>query len=180
MIKDPNLLILKYCEDHSSQVPKSLSAIEKNTHLKTTKAQDSSDFVQGRILSFISKMLKPKAILELGTFTAYGTCCLAEGLSNGGKIITIEGNESYKEIIEDHIKLAGLSDVVTPLFGQAKEILLALSEAWDLIFIDANKLEYLDYYNLTVDQLRSGGLIIADNILWKGKVVEKNMDTHLF
>lgn len=166
----------RYCENHSSGAPSYLRIIERNTHLRTTKAQDASDFIQGRLLSFISKLIKPSRILDIGTFTAYSACCLAEGLPDGAVLTTVEGNPLYAAIIREHIELAGMSDKVQLVIGQALDILTQLPGPWDLIFLDANKLEYSAYYEQVIEKTRPGGVIIADNILWKSQVIEKEKD----
>ena len=132
----------------------------------------------GNFLSFISQMVKPKRILEIGTFTGYSTIALSSGLSEGGIIDALELNDELEDLILEGFERAGIADKVKLHIGDAKETLPTLNETYDLIFIDANKREYLEYYNLVIDKLKSGGFVIADNVLWDGKVfdLENNRD----
>jgi len=171
---DPLLRI--YCETWSSKEDPGLLELERQTHLNTVKRLDASDKIQGRLISFISHLIKPQLIVEVGTFTAYATGCLAEGLAPGGKIISIEHNLILKETIENSLSHLGIRDKVDLKIGDAKIILPAIDEPIDLLFIDAAKYEYGTYYDTTIDQVRSGGVIIADNTLWKGRVLLTDKD----
>jgi len=171
---DPRLR--KYCEDHNTQEDAVLREVESSTQLNTVKRHDASDALQGRILSFISHICKPDLIVEVGSFSGYGTACLAEGLSKGGKIISIEHNPIYKPMIQRHLAKLGLSDIVDLRIGDALEILPSINTAIDLLFIDGAKYEYAAYYDLTIDRVSSGGVILADNILWKGRVLDEKKD----
>lgn len=171
---DPLLRI--YCETWSSDENPALLDLERNTNLHTVKRLDASDKIQGRLISFISHILRPKLIVEVGTFTAYATGCLAEGLANNGKIISIEHNELFREAIKENLERLGISDKVDLRIGDAKEILPDIVGPIDLLFLDAAKYEYNNYFNATIDKVRSGGVILADNTLWKGRVLEKEKD----
>ncbi len=171
---DPLLRI--YCERWSSDENPALLDLERHTNLHTVKRLDASDKIQGRLISFISHMVRPKLIVEVGTFTAYATGCLSEGLSPNGKIISIEHNELFKQAILDNIERLNIADKVDLRIGDAKEILPQISDPIDLLFLDAAKYEYGNYYDATIDKVRSGGVIIADNTLWKGRVLEKERD----
>ena len=171
---DPLLRI--YCERWSSDENPALLDLERHTNLHTVKRLDASDKIQGRLISFISHMVRPKLIVEVGTFTAYATGCLSEGLSPNGKIISIEHNELFKQAILDNIERLNIADKVDLRIGDAKEILPQISDPIDLLFLDAAKYEYGNYYDSTIDKVRSGGVIIADNTLWKGRVLEKERD----
>jgi predicted O-methyltransferase YrrM len=135
-----------------------------------------SGHLQGRFLSMISHMIQPQFVLEIGTFTGYATQCLAEGLKPGGQVYSIELNNEYDHIIEPNLEQAGLRDKITVLYGDALDIIPRLDYQFDLVFIDAAKINYLDYYTLVIDKVNTNGVIIADNVLWGGKVVEASKD----
>ncbi len=169
-------VLRRYCEAFSTPASESLLKVESSTHLKTTKPRDATDHIQGRLFSMLSHLVTPKCILEIGTFTAYATICLSEGLAPGGKIITIEKNERLVPLIKHHLSLSGISDVVDIKIGSALEILPQINEVIDLAFIDAQKREYADYYTLIIDKVRTGGLILVDNTIWKGKKLLSEQD----
>lgn len=169
-------LLNKYCKANSSQLPDHFNEIEKSTNLNTVQPRMSSDEMQGRLLSLLSKLVQPKLIIEVGTFTAYATAFLAEGLTPTGRIITIEKNKDLKPLIEKHIALAGIEHKVEVKYGDGLERLQEIIEPIDLIFIDAGKRDYSLYYNCIIDKVRTGGIIIADNTLWKGKVLDPSQD----
>ncbi len=171
---DPLLRI--YCEKWSSTENAVLREIERHTHLHTVKRHDASDMIQGRLISFISKILAPKLILEIGTFTAYATGCLAEGLAPRGRMISIENDLRRRSMIENNLNRLDLVDTVEVIFGDALQIIPELADDLDLVFIDAAKYEYKAYYEAVVDKVRQGGIIIADNTLWKGRVLNSIMD----
>lgn len=149
-----------------------LYELYRETHLKMMYPRMLSGHVQGRFLEMISRMICPKAILEIGTFTGYSAICLARGLGQEGKLTTIEMDPEITEFAGRYIKRAGLADQVRQITGQALEIIAGLDEVWDLVFIDADKENYLNYFKTIVDRVRPGGFIIADNVLWGGKVME--------
>jgi predicted O-methyltransferase YrrM len=130
-----------------------------------------SGHIQGRFLSMISKMKSPSCILEIGTYTGYGTLCLAEGLSDGGKIFTIDRNEELLKIQNKYFEMSGKRDKIIQLTGNAKDILENLDESYDIVFIDADKENYIEYFNLVSERLNNNGIIISDNVLWSGKVL---------
>lgn len=169
-------ILRRYCEDWSSPEREGLKQIERKTHLTMVKRLDASDTIQGRILSFISKIIAPHLIVEIGTFTAYATGCLAEGLQKGGKIITIESDLQLEHRIQDNLSLLNLTEQVELILGDARQHLREIEQPIDLLFIDAAKYEYSDYYDLSIEQIRSGGVIIADNVLWKGRVLHSAKD----
>ena len=131
-----------------------------------------SGHLQGRLLSLISKLLRPKYILEIGTFTGYSAICLSEGLVEGGKLITIEAEEEFETRIRQNIALAGLIEQIDLKIGSALDILPTLNIKFDLVFIDADKMNYINYYNMVIDKVNIGGLIISDNVLWDEKVID--------
>lgn len=171
-----------YLENHCGPEPAVLHTINRETHLKVLMPNMLSGHYQGRLLSFLSKLLQPTLILEVGTFTGYAAICLAEGLKEGGKIHTIEVNRELEEMLVSNFKEANISEKVILHFGPAAEIIGRLPETdIDIVFIDADKKNNYTYYCLAFDKVRSGGLIIIDNVLWKGKVYnpEKDPDTKI-
>lgn len=175
-ILDPTLQA--YLEQHCPPEPEMLITINRETNLKVLKANMLSGHYQGRLLSMLSKMLRPKCILEIGTYTGYATICLAEGLVEGGEIHTIEVNLEMEEMIRKNFKNSGFEKNIFPHFGDASQILLQLSDKiYDLVFIDADKKSNYAYFQAVIDQLKPGGVIIVDNVLWKGKVYGDANDT---
>ncbi|GIV33449.1 MAG: O-methyltransferase [Chitinophagales bacterium] len=168
--------ILQYCESCTKPASALLRELERETHLKTLYPQMLSGPIQGKFLSLLSSMLRPNAILELGTFTGYSAICLAEGLSIGGVLHTIESNEELEPLIRKYITQAGLTDKVILHIGTAEEVVPSLDLVFDLVFIDADKPAYPAYYDLVFDKVRTGGFILADNALWSGKVLDANQD----
>ncbi len=169
---DLNPKILQYIEDHTSSEDEVLSELRRHTFLKIIHPRMISGPVQGKFLEMISKLIRPRRILEIGTYTGYSAICLARGLNEDGKLITIEINDELEELHETFFKKAGLSEKIERITGDAIHILPDLDEQFDLIFIDAEKEQYCEYYHLVMPRLKSGGLIIADNVLWDGKVID--------
>jgi caffeoyl-CoA O-methyltransferase len=164
----------KYLEDHLTPEADLLKRLQKETFQKTTQPQMLSGTYQGRVLSMISKMLRPKRILEIGTFTGYATLCLAEGLSEDGRIITIDRNEELIYLPKKYFAESKYASQIEVKLGNALDILDELSdETFDLVFIDADKSNYIHYYEKVINQMNSGGVILADNVLWYGKVLEE-------
>ena len=161
-----------YVVAHSDQEPPLLYDLNRQTHLKVLQPRMLSGHYQGRVLSMLSKMIQPKRVLEIGTYTGYSALCFAEGLQSGGKITTIDVNHLLEEMVRNYIDKAGLNDTIEYIIGDAMEIVPNLDEVFDLVFIDADKTNYVNYYNLVIDKVPSGGYIIADNVLWSGKVVQ--------
>lgn len=162
--------ILRYVADHTSAEDPVLQELFRNTHLKTVYPQMISGKVQGQFLSFISQMIRPSRILEIGTFTGYSAYCLAKGLQKDGKLITIEVNEELEDMIRQFFNTAGIENKTELIIGDALEVMEQMGEKFDLIFIDAHKEDYPAYYEKSIHLLNSGGYIIADNVLWSGKV----------
>ncbi|HEY9535289.1 MAG TPA: O-methyltransferase [Mucilaginibacter sp.] len=172
-----------YLNNHCEPEPEALQFINRETHLKMLKPNMLSGHYQGRLLSMLSKMVQPRRILEIGTFTGYATICLAEGLTEDGIIHTIEVNHELEEMLKKHFSLTDVEKKIKPHFGPAEQILADLkTEVFDIVFIDADKKNNLLYFELILDQVKSGGIIIIDNVLWKGKVygAEKDADTESF
>jgi caffeoyl-CoA O-methyltransferase len=165
--------IVDYCEKNTKVFDnKILSEIERKTHLNVLSPQMLSGNLQGQFLAMISKMLSPKNILEIGTFTGYSAICLAQGLKEGANLFTIEVNEELQETIKTNISLSNLEDKIKLKIGDATKIVQTLNIQFDLIFIDADKLNYPLYYELCLPKLRKDGIMLIDNMLWSGKVVE--------
>jgi caffeoyl-CoA O-methyltransferase len=172
----------EYLDGHCDPEPDSLQTINRETYLKVLRPHMLSGHYQGRVLSFLSKMMQPKRILEIGTFTGYATICLAEGLTEDGIIHTIEVNRELEEMLNSHFKLTSVEKKIRLHFGEAVNIVPDLEEnSFDLVFIDADKKNNFNYFQLVLNKVRSGGLIIIDNVLWKGKVYgpENDADTKL-
>ena len=168
----------RYLEDHCDPEPEPLQKINRDTYLKVLKPHMLSGHYQGRLLSFLSKMIQPKRILEIGTFTGYATICLAEGLAEDGIIHTIEVNREMEEMLNSHFKLTNVDKKIRLHFGEAIQVLEDLKgEVFDLVFIDADKKNNYTYFELILNKVRSGGFIIIDNVLWKGKVYGAENDT---
>lgn len=161
----------KYVQLHTSEEPSLLADLRRETHQKTTQPHMISGAYQGRLLSMISKMLHPKRILEIGTFTGYATLCLAEGLDEEGKIFTLDINEELAYLPKKYFEASGLGDKIQFIIGDALEILDDLDEKFDLVFIDADKENYFSYFEKVLTKMDSGGIILADNVLWHGKVL---------
>lgn len=161
--------IENYCQEHVSQEPEILEELDRKTHLRFVRPNMISGNWQGTFLRMISKMINPKTILEIGTFSGYATICLAEGLQEGGVIHTIEKEEEYEDFLNESFEKYNKNKIKLHI-GKAIDILPTIEEEFDLIFIDADKASYDAYYNICIEKLRKGGIIIADNILWYGKV----------
>ena len=167
------LQLLDYCIAHSTLDPPILYDLERETYLKTLAPQMVSGHLQGQFLRFISKMKQPATILEIGTFTGYSAICLASGLKDGGILHTVEANEELEEMILRYVEMAKLQDKIKLHIGDAKEIIPKLNLTYDIVFIDAGKNDYSFYYDMVFEKVNPGGLILADNVLWSGKVLEK-------
>jgi caffeoyl-CoA O-methyltransferase len=170
-----------YIVNHSQQEPKVLQELSKETWQKVLNPRMLSGAFQGRVLSIISKLIQPKNILEIGTYTGYSALCLAEGLSSKGKVITIDKNEELETLQNKYFKKSGYRNQIEQKVGNALEIIPKINEKFDLVFIDADKSNYVNYFHLIIDKMNSGGIILSDNVLWSGKVVEaldpKDLDT---
>ncbi|WP_121667111.1 O-methyltransferase [Mesonia aquimarina] len=165
--------IENYAEQHSQQEPELLAKLSRETHQKVLQPRMLSGHFQGRLLSMISKLTRPKSILEIGTYTGYSALCLAEGLQENGKLITIDRNEELYDFQRKYFDLSSWQNQIQQKVGNALKIIPELTEKFDLVFIDADKQNYPKYFELIVPKMNSGGLILSDNVLWSGKVVEK-------
>ncbi|MBQ7774212.1 MAG: class I SAM-dependent methyltransferase [Bacteroidales bacterium] len=167
-----------YITGYSQEQDPVLKWLQKQTNLRTNHARMLCGPVEGKLMEFIASMIQPENILELGAFTGYSAICLARGLKEGGHMDSLELNDELEDLILQAHEKAGLSDRITLHIGDAKETLLRLREEgkmYDLVFIDANKREYPTYYELVFDMVRPGGYILADNVLWDGKVYQENV-----
>ena len=163
--------LIEYISENSSKEPEILAKLNEETYQKVLQPRMLSGHIQGRFLSTISKMKSPSCILEIGTYTGYGTLCLAEGLLDVGKIFTIDRNEELLKIQNKYFEMSGKRDKIIQLTGNAKDILKNLDESYDIVFIDADKENYIEYFNLVSERLNNNGIIISDNVLWSGKVL---------
>jgi len=162
----------EYVSAHSEDEPLVLKELTRETWLKAINPRMLAGHLQGRTLSMISHMIKPKTVLEIGTFTGYSAICLAEGLAENGKIITIDINEELEAFAKKYFVKAGIETKIEQRIGDAMEFVPSITEELDLVFIDADKTNYANYYEMVLPKLRIGGYIIADNVLWSGKILE--------
>ena len=169
-----NKEIQQYCDAHTTPETDTLRELNRHTFANVLQPRMLSGHFQGRLLSLFSQMIKPKFILEIGTYTGYSAICLAEGMQPDGKLITIDINPEHESSIYQFIEKAGMQNRIQFIVGDAKNIMKTLPQKFDLVFIDADKPSYLIYYNLAMDALNKGGYIIADNVLWSGKVVNQH------
>ena len=163
----------EYVVEHTSKESELLYELHRETYIKVLQPRMLSGHFQGRVLSMLSKMIRPKRILELGTYTGYSALCLAEGLTKDGMLHTIDKNEELEDFVQSFIDRSSLQNNIQQHIGNALEIIPQLDEEWDLVFIDADKENYVNYYELLMPKLKSGSYILADNILWSGKVVDE-------
>ncbi len=161
-----------YSENHTSPESEVLENLNRDTQAKILRARMLSGHLQGRTLSMFSHMLKPKRILEIGTYTGYSALCLAEGLTEDGVLHTIDINEELEDFAKSYFVKSEYGSKIKMHIGDALEIIPSLNEVWDMVFIDADKANYSNYFDLVIEHTHTGGFIIADNVLWSGKVVE--------
>ncbi len=164
--------IMEYVINNSEDEPELLKELAKETYQKILQPRMLSGHPQGRILSLLSKIIRPKRILEIGTYTGYGTICLAEGLTDEGKIITIDKNEEIIDFQNKYFEKSGYREKIIQLNGEALDIIETLSDKFDIVFLDADKENYIEYYKSISNKLVKGGILISDNVLWSGKVLE--------
>lgn len=172
--------IEEYLEQHTTPMDEVLHELYRETHLHAMNPRMASGPVQGRFLQFLCQLMQPKKVLEIGTFTGFATICMARGMASDGLLTTIEANEEYEGIIRKYLAKAAVADRVRLIIGDAKEVIPTLEGGFDLVFIDADKISYPSYYDLVIEKLNPGGVILADNVLWEGKVLNvgtKERDT---
>lgn len=177
--------LLNYSEEHTTKESSLLYELNRETHLKVNMPRMLSGHLQGRYLSFLSKLIQPTCILEIGTYTGYSALCLAEGLKKEGILISIDNNAETNKVAKQYCEKSEFAAQIQLLLGNAMELIPKLEIKPELVFIDADKSNYSNYFDLIFDKLVPGGVIIADNVLWSGKVLEekKDKDTeaiHLF
>lgn len=165
-------LLLHYCEPEDEL----LQHIDRETNVKVLMPRMLSGHYQGRVLSMLSKMIAPQKILEIGTFTGYATLCLAEGLADNGTIYTLDINAELEDMVRENFAKSPLNPKINYIIGEAKESIKNIKDTFDLVFIDADKKNNGTYYDLIFEQVRPGGLIIVDNVLWNGKIVKNAQD----
>lgn len=161
-----------YVAQHSQDEPEVLRELARETHLKVLQPRMLSGHFQGRVLSLLSKLVRPKHILEIGTYTGYSAICLAEGLQPNGQLQTIDVNEELVSLQRKYFEKSGFGELIIQHLGDAQKIIPSLNFSFDLVFIDADKENYSNYFDLVLPKMNNGGLILSDNVLWSGKVVE--------
>lgn len=164
-------MLAQYILDHTDPEPELLKEINRETNSKVLMPRMLSGHFQGRVLSMLSKMIRPQRVLEIGTYTGYSALCLCEGLQENGKLITLDINEELEEMVRGFFKRSLYEQNIDYRVGDALKIIPNIKEDFDLVFIDADKINYARYYDLVFDRVKQGGYIIADNVLWSGKVV---------
>lgn len=171
-------LLRDYISAHTTEAPEALRKIERRTGLYTINPRMLSGHVQGRLLSFLSRLIQPERVLELGTFAGYSALCLAEGLKPGGKVVTIEKNDELEDFIRENLALSELGEQVELHIGETGKVIPTLprEELFDLVFVDADKREYVNDYELLFPLVRPGGIILADNTLWDGHIIDPEYD----
>ncbi len=169
-------VIEAYALAHTSAESPLLTQLNRETHAKILQSRMLSGQMQGRLLALFSTMMRPRRILEIGTYTGYSALCLAEGLTEEGVLITIDVNEELEEVVKTHVEKAGLQHKIIQIIGDATSEINNLNETFDIVFIDADKQNYSLYYDLVIDKVRTGGFILADNVLWSGKIIDEKKD----
>lgn len=167
-------LLDEYIEAHTTNADAVLAELYRETHLHVMNPRMASGSVQGQFLQFIIQMLQPKRVLEIGTFTGYSAICLAKNLPEGSRLTTIEANVEYEEIIRKYFDKAQVTNKIDLIFGDAKQMIPNLTDGFDLVFIDADKISYPTYYDLVIEKVNVGGFVLADNVIWEGKVLNTN------
>lgn len=172
---DLTYAIEEYLEQHTTPMDEVLESLYRETYLHAMNPRMASGPVQGRFLQLLCQLMHPSKVLEIGTFTGFSTICMARGMASDGLLITIEANEEYEGIIRKYLEKAGVSERVQLVIGDAKTVIPTLEGGFDLVFLDADKASYPIYYDLVMDKLNPGGVLLADNVLWENKVL--NTDT---
>jgi caffeoyl-CoA O-methyltransferase len=168
--------IEKYIDQHCSDESDALQQLNRKTQTNVLMPQMLSGKVQGQFLQMISHAVQPNRVLEIGTYTGYSAICLAAGLQENGKLFTIDINEELEQIVKTHVEKAGLQHKIIQIIGDATKEINNLNETFDIVFIDADKQNYSLYYDLVIDKVRTGGFILADNVLWSGKIIDEKKD----
>jgi len=168
--------VTEYAEKFTSDESSVLRELREHCYAHFEDSAMLSGFVQGRVLSMFSRMIRPRVVLEIGTYLGYSALCFAEGLADGGKVITLDVNEETNKVARSFVEKSKYANQINFRLGPATEIIPTLNETFDLVFIDADKPNYSNYYRLIFDKVRAGGFIIADNVLWSGKVLDAEKD----
>lgn len=168
----------EYLEAHTTAPDAVLQELYRHTYLHEMNPRMMSGPVQGKFLQFLCQMLKPQRVLEIGTYTGYAAICIARGLPEGGKLVTIEANREYEDTLRHYFDKAQVSEKIELILGDAKTVIPTLSETFDLVFIDADKVSYPSYYTMVMEKVRTGSFILADNVLWDGKVLNAQTKEH--
>ena len=168
----------EYLEAHATAPDAVLQELYRHTYLHEMNPRMMSGPVQGKFLQFLCQMLKPRRVLEIGTYTGYAAICIARGLPEGGKLVTIEANKEYEDTLRHYFDKAQVSEQIDLIIGDAKTVIPTLSDTFDLIFIDADKVSYPSYYNMVMEKVHPGSFILADNVLWDGKVLNAQTKEH--
>lgn len=166
----------EYIEAHTRPAGEHLESLERETYQKVLMPRMVSGHLQGQVLRMLSLMIRPKRILEIGTFTGYSAICMADGLAEDGRLITLDINEELEAMVKKYIGASTHAAKIDYRLGDATQIIPTLNETWDLVFIDADKENYARYFDMVIGSVRPGGFIIADNVLWSGKVLQDKMD----
>jgi len=173
--------IEEYVLEHSQKEPELLHQLSRETWQKVLNPNMLSGAFQGRVLAMLSKLVSPKNILEIGTYTGYSALCLAEGIQPDGRLFTIDKNEELEDFCKGYFDKSQFGNQIVPLIGNALNIIPTIEEKFDLVFIDADKANYQKYFDLIIDKMNTGGIILSDNVLWYGKVTQeasaKDIDT---
>jgi caffeoyl-CoA O-methyltransferase len=168
--------IYQYCEAHTTLPNEALTELERQTNIRTMQPHMMSGHLQGQLLTMLAGLASAKIILDIGTFTGYSAISLAAGLSEGGMVHTIDIDEEKTPLVNEFIEKSGFRQKITTHLGEALDIIPTLESPFDVVFIDADKETYAAYFDAVIEKMRPGGLIIADNVLWKGKVLQENKD----
>lgn len=168
----------EYLEAHATAPDAVLQELYRHTYLHEMNPRMMSGPVQGKFLQFLCQMLKPQRVLEIGTYTGYAAICIARGLPEGGRLVTIEANREYEDTLLQYFDKAQVSEKIELILGDAKTVIPTLSETFDLVFIDADKVSYPTYYTMVMEKVHSGSFILADNVLWDGKVLNAQTKEH--
>lgn len=165
--------LANYCERHTSPENDLLYQLNRQTHLKVMMPRMLSGHLQGRFLSMLSHMIKPQAVLEIGTYTGYSALCLAEGISQGGKLLTLDINAELEGFVRPYFEKSPYAQIIDYRIGNALDLIPGIDIEFDMVFIDADKINYQRYYDLVLPKVKTGGFIIADNVLWSGKILDE-------
>ena len=168
----------EYLEAHATAPDAVLQELYRHTYLHEMNPRMMSGPMQGKFLQFLCQMLKPRRVLEIGTYTGYAAICIARGLPEGGKLVTIEANKEYEDTLRHYFDKALVSEQIDLIIGDAKTVIPTLSDTFDLVFIDADKVSYPTYYNMVMEKVHPGSFILADNVLWDGKVLNAQTKEH--